>query len=481
MINDEEDIINFEKNCSNISISDSMSVLNENASTYMGVKTIPEGTIPDNNEEINHETKKRKKQNNKKIKRKKYSKTSSISSSSSSSSESYSSSLSSSSSYISSVKSDSYSDCEPYNALPKKKKNNKMEKEKNIKEKNAKEKNVKEKNKKIKNVEKEKKKEKIIKNNEIETKFEWDEKGDIIYVTGSFCDWNKFFLMTKNNDGKYSIILPLPRGFHQYKFKVDGIWTYSQTQPKFEDNGNVNNYIDTRDYYNLNEEKEKEKEKEKSKIILKKDKEKRKYKAKEKVTEENKVKKGKKKSGIKLKIENKNDIIKHKRNSSLYNIHFLNSKNQYSTYYPPKEEFNKKPSALPGLYKTYYILNENKNNNLKLRKFSQIEYVDNTNNSIHNNTSERQSQSQSLNSSLYFIKDINPYDPYVKFQNLYHIHSNHLHTKEATYAQNTVTSIISRYRFKYSTFIYYKENNPIIFGRKKHSKTINIKREKMEK
>ena len=54
--------------------------------------------------------------------------------------------------------------------------------------------------------------------------------------------------MTKNDERKYSITIPLPRGFHQYKFKVDDVWTYSKNQPKFEDNGNVNNFIDTTDY-----------------------------------------------------------------------------------------------------------------------------------------------------------------------------------------------------------------------------------------
>ena len=475
MNNDEEDI-NFEKNCSNITISDSMSALTENASTYMGVKTIPEGTIPDNNEinnadQVNNKNKKRAKQK----KRKK----DSLSSSISSSSESYSSS---SSSYISSFSS---SECE-YNDELSKKKKKKIINKKTEKEKNKKIKNVKKPKKIEKNEGNEKKEEKIVKKDEIETKFEWDEGGNMVYVTGSFCEWNKFFLMTKNKEGKYTISIPLPKGFHQYKFKVDGIWTYSQTQPKFEDNGNVNNYIDTTDFDNLNEEKEKEindKEITKKEKSQKKENAKRKCKTKEKVKEkeENKGKKGKKKSGIKFKIENNNDIVNHRKNSSSHNIHFINNHNKYSVYYPLRTEFSKKPSALPGLYKTYYILNEKKNNNLKIRKFSQIEYVDNTNNSIHN-ISENQSNNQSLNNSLYFVKDINPYDPYVKFQNLYHIHSNHLHSKEVNHVQNTVTSIISRYRFKFSTFIYYKENNPnFTFDKKNHSKTVKIKRDKVNK
>ena len=64
-MNDEEDN-NYEENASNYSNSGSISALNENASTYMGVKTIPEGTIPDNNE-----TREKTKVNTKKKKKKK--------------------------------------------------------------------------------------------------------------------------------------------------------------------------------------------------------------------------------------------------------------------------------------------------------------------------------------------------------------------------------------------------------------------------
>jgi hypothetical protein len=298
--------------------------------------------------------------------------------------------------------------------------------------------------------------------------------------------------MTKNEEGIYSVTLPLPRGFHQYKFKVDDNWTYSKKQPKFEDNGNVNNFIDTTDYDNLNEDNnegendikeeatneekdekddiEKSKEEEVEKIEEKKQEEKNNIKTKEKKkskldnTEaevEEEVKKG---NNIKSELD--------KRNS----LHFLNSQNQYSIYYPLRAEFSKKPSALPGLFKTYYILNEKKNKKIAERKFSQIEYIDSSNNSIQEGISESQSQgSQSLNNSLYFINETNPY---VKFQNLYHIHSNHLHSKEAFHIQNTITSIISRYRFKFSTYIYYKENKPtkVKNNWKKHSQTFRIKR-----
>ena len=435
-MSDEEEI-NIMKNC-NIAYSDSFSVLNENASTYMGVKTIPEGTIPDTNQERkqNKKGKKNQKKTQKKYKKKNKQKYDKLEYSFSYSS-SYSSSISSSSSV--------YSYSESLNSTEKKESSKNQAK--NIKEKTVKKLN----NKNIKREKKEESEEteenekdskyelkieeiteKKIKKDEIEiidTKFEWDEGGNIVYLTGSFCDWNKFHLMTKNDEGKYSITIPLPRGFHQYKFKVDDVWTFSKKQPKFEDNGNVNNFIDTTDYdegHYLDEQKNEEICKNKAPHLSKENepKEKSKKKTKDEIKnnkkEKNKDKEKSNKSNIKVKKDEGKK--KNKRNSSTHDSHFLNQ-NQYSIYYPLRAEFNQKPSALPGLYKTYYILNEKKNKKKNQRKFSQIEYIDNTNNTIQDNKNE--SQTQSLNNSTFLS-----IDPYVNFQNLYHIHSNHFHSKK---------------------------------------------------
>ena len=491
-MSDEEDI-NIIKDYSNKSNSEPMSVLNENTSTYMGVKTIPEGTIPDTNQKtktkIYKNKNKNKKSNKKKYNKKNNKKEYSFSYSSSSSS------LSSSSSYSSYISSSYYSLSESRNSSVKKisfkeKKNikneNKIPKNKKVKKNKTKEDKNSENSENSENEENEENEEKSsyelkveeikeeIKKDEIDTKFEWDEGGNVVYVTGSFCEWNKFYLMNKNDEGKYSITIPLPRGFHQYKFKVDDVWTYSKKQPKFEDNGNVNNCIDTTDYDeydNIKEEKkeeilkvEKPIEKEKSKPKMKEKiksikKEKSGENSKDKDKEKNNKKEKKDKSNPKVTEEE----VKVKRNSYKHDIHFLRAESHYTIYYPLRAELNEKPSSLPGLYRTYYILNEKENKNKKERKFSQIEYVDNSN---------KKSNSKNQN-------DINHY---VKFQNLYHIHSNHLHSKDVNQKKNTITSIISRYRFKFSTFIYYKENKPKTeLEKKKHSKTVRIKRAKKEK
>ena len=386
----EEDFNFFLKDENLNTDSDSISFFKDNASTYMGVKTIQEGTLADTN---NNKIKNKKKSPKKKVKKKRK-KSSSNSSFSESSSESY------------------------------------IElNEKILKEKNDEDKLNLEDIKEINNIQTNQNNNSNIK--EIRTEFYWDEGGNNIYITGSFCDWKEFFLMEKKEKGVYNKVLMLQPGFYQYKFKVDDKWAYSKKQPKFEDsNGNVNNFIDTTNI-NINDINNKNKNE---------------------VEEEIKEKKSKDKN-------NKNNNIK--RNSSNNSLGLLNNV-EYSTYIPLKGEFNIKPLSLPGLYKTHYILNEKKNKIIKERKFSQIEYVDQTNNSI-----------RSLSNSKYLENN----ELYVGFQNLYHIHSNHFHSKEYCDKKNTVVSIITRYRAKFSTFIYYKEKKQKDRNDKiRYSKTVKVKK-----
>ena len=372
--------------------SDSISFFKDNASTYMGVKTIQEGTLADtNNNPIKKKKspkKNRNKKKGKKTKKKKSSSDSSFSSLSESSSESYIEKL-------------NESDIKEINNIQ----TNQDDKNIKINKKNS-EKNIK----------------------EISTEFFWDEGGNTVYITGSFCDWKEFFLMEEKDKGVFKKKIMLLPGFYQYKFKVDNNWAYSKKQPKFEDNnGNVNNFIDT------------------TQINLE--------------TNKNEVEVEIKETTLKEK--NKKDNINIKRKSSNSSLGLLNNI-EYSTYIPLKGEFNIKPLSLPGLYKTHYILNEKKNKIIKERKFSQIEYVDQTNNSI-----------RSLSNSKYLENN----ELYVGFQNLYHIHSNHLHSKKIVDSKNTITSIITRYRAKYSTFIYYKGRKIRNNKNKRLSKTVKLDRD----
>ena len=379
--------------------SESISNFKEDGSTYMGVKTIQEGTVADTNKKDLQKEKNEKNEKYSKFhKKKKKKKSSSFSESSSSSSFS---------------ESDIFS-------------NDNIIIENNIDDDEKKQKV----DLKLSNIDP-KPDINLNKDNNIRTEFYWDEGGNEIYITGSFCEWKDFFLMEKNEKGIYTKILMLPPGFYQYKFKIDNNWAYSQKQPKFEDNnGNVNNFIDTTNYNeNMIQDKQQEKKKDKKENIEK-----------------------TQKFRIDNIIEPKYKINNIKRNPSTKSTNSIGIYSDYSTYIPLKTELSIKPSALPGLYKTHYNLNEKKNKIIYEKKFSQIEYIDHTNNLLTNQ--------------------------YVGFQNLYHIHSNHLHSKEISDTKNNVTSIISRYRAKFSTFIYYKEKKQ---KKLKYIKTTELKEGVMKK
>ena len=75
--------------------------------------------------------------------------------------------------------------------------------------------------------------------------FEWDKGGNSVYVTGNFCNWNKYFLMKKNKDGTHSLTLNLNKGLIQYKFIVDNQWKCNEKFPVIKDGIYQNNCIDT--------------------------------------------------------------------------------------------------------------------------------------------------------------------------------------------------------------------------------------------
>ena len=75
--------------------------------------------------------------------------------------------------------------------------------------------------------------------------FEWDKGGNSVYVTGNFCNWNKYFLMKKIQDGAYSLTLNLNKGMIKYKFIVDNQWKCNEKFPIIKDGPYLNNYLDT--------------------------------------------------------------------------------------------------------------------------------------------------------------------------------------------------------------------------------------------
>lgn len=92
-----------------------------------------------------------------------------------------------------------------------------------------------------------------IQDNCVPTLFEWNEEGDSIFITGSFSCWAQKIPMKEIAQGKFKLILNLPRGIYQYKFIVDNQWRYNPQLPIFKDEtGNINNYIDNSNYFKEN-------------------------------------------------------------------------------------------------------------------------------------------------------------------------------------------------------------------------------------
>ena len=58
--------------------------------------------------------------------------------------------------------------------------------------------------------------------------------------------------MEKDQKGNFFYTLDLPKGFHQFKFKVDGQWKNSSIYPKINNHGNINNYLDNTSSNNEN-------------------------------------------------------------------------------------------------------------------------------------------------------------------------------------------------------------------------------------
>ena len=161
----------------------------------------------------------------------------------------------------------------------------------------------------------------------IPTTFEWDNGGENVYVTGSFCDWKLFFLMKKNEKGIYYLTLNLPKGNHKYKFKVDNQWKFNEKFPTCNDSGYINNYLDTTNW---------------------------------EITVENTDEATAQSTNI---AEN-NEIFENKNSTYLI-------MKKYSNYKPAKEEFNEKIPPIPWLYRS----TENINLLSKQKKIGEEKYL----------------------------------------------------------------------------------------------------------
>lgn len=76
--------------------------------------------------------------------------------------------------------------------------------------------------------------------------FIWEGEGNEVFLSGTFCNWEKNYKMEKTNQKEFNIKMDLPgKGVIQYKFFVDGVWRYTDNEPICTDGkGNINNILD---------------------------------------------------------------------------------------------------------------------------------------------------------------------------------------------------------------------------------------------
>ena len=233
------------------------------------------------------------------------------------------------------------------------------------------------------------------------TKIIWNEGGKEILLTGTFCNWNKFYLMEKDQkDGNFSYTLDLPKGFHQFKFKVDGQWKNSSIYPKINNHGNINNYLDNTSSNNEN--------------------------PNESTVESSLISTNNKNKIINNNANNANNKTK---NIIKIKVDYSYSKKNYCNYFPKKNEMreytDKKPCNFPT--ECYHGINEIQN------KIGNENYLNLKENEIYNGN--------------YSYKNIERKD---------HILLNHLCHRKKDKNGNLINSITIKYRHKNTTFLYYK-------------------------
>uniref|UniRef100_A0A2P2L3B6 Sucrose nonfermenting 4-like protein n=1 Tax=Rhizophora mucronata TaxID=61149 RepID=A0A2P2L3B6_RHIMU len=63
-------------------------------------------------------------------------------------------------------------------------------------------------------------------------RFMWPHGGRSVFVSGSFNRWSQLVPMSpvEGCPKVFQVIYPIPHGYHQYKFFVDGDWLYDEQQ-----------------------------------------------------------------------------------------------------------------------------------------------------------------------------------------------------------------------------------------------------------
>ena len=260
-----------------------------------------------------------------------------------------------------------------------------------------------------------KKKAKKKKNEVQKITFEWDkEEKEVVYLTGSFCNWKQFFIMPKINN-IYSITLPLPKALHKFKFRINDIFYTNPKYPIMNEGENSYNYIDTTPQKSVSPTNNKIKKNNSN------------YSQKDELNSSKSLEESDSSSDInnhKFEEEEENYYKKLKKRIEKM------KKIKYSIQYPKRNNMNNYAPIIP--YSYNYIYNIDMISSQKVigkRKY----YEPKENNILGDNCS------------------------YKKIEVLPAVEINHLHSNNSIISGKIVLcSTLSRYRNKFITFLYYK-------------------------
>ena len=231
--------------------------------------------------------------------------------------------------------------------------------------------------------------------NKIPITFEYEYEGNTVYLSGNFCNWNQYFLMQNNQNGKHTLTLYLNKGLIQYKFKVNNEWKYNEKYPTINDNGNKNNFIDTTNWEIFAE-----------------------------------------RSDETTNSNTESSFRQSANKSFISNIEFQNSQKKYCNYIPKKMEMNDSAIKIPEQYINKIIFDKN---------IRQIELENNNHFSKNGNNITGNNDS---------YKSINPVMPEQINHINYKMKGNE--NSKAEEKEPIICSIVSRHRLKFTTFVYYK-------------------------
>ena len=249
---------------------------------------------------------------------------------------------------------------------------------------------------------------KLEKNKTQNVTFQWDEEesdSEVVYLTGSFCNWKQFFIMPKL-DNKYSITIALPKALHKFKFRINDDFKLNKNYPVMKEGNNNYNYIETSETKDTTKSENSEKNMSESGNTDESD-------------------SSSSSSSYEPELEDKEERFRRKKNKM--------KKKKYSQIFPKKNKLNNYAPDVPYSYNYMYNIDVISTQNfIGKRKY----YEPKEHNILGDNCSYKKI-------GVLPAVEIN------------HIHSNNLIVS----GDRALCSSFSRYRNKFITFLYYKPFN----------------------